>query len=86
MIIKFSNVALGVSVPPLEDDVTDVVPSEVTLPVTVCVRLTLSAPEVVDGTSMECVWLDDVAVDPLVPCGTRLVLAVAEVNAAGFVA
>lgn len=64
--MKFSNVALGVSVPPLLDEVTDVVPREVTPPVTVCVRLVLSAPEVVAAMSVEwvCVELPGVEVTP----------------------
>jgi hypothetical protein len=48
--IKLRRVALGVRLP--FEEVTDVVPRDVTPPVTVWVRLVLSAPEAVAGTSI----------------------------------
>jgi hypothetical protein len=55
LIIKLTNVDFGESVPfaLMADDVTDVAPRDVTPPVTVWVRLVLSAPEAVAAMLVE---------------------------------
>ena len=56
--IKLSSVDFGdtVSFPLIADDVTDVAPRAVTEPVTVCVRLGLSAADVTAAGLVVCVW------------------------------
>ena len=55
--IKLSSVDFGDTVPfaLIADDVTDVAPRDVTPPVTVWVRLLVSAPDAVDAIFVECV-------------------------------
>jgi hypothetical protein len=57
LIIKLTRVDFAATVPfaLIADDVTDVAPRDVTPPVTVCVRLVLSAADVVAAMSVECV-------------------------------
>jgi hypothetical protein len=87
--MKFNVVDFGSTVPfaLIADDVTLVVPRFVTEPVTVCVKLVLSAPDVVEATSTECVCVELATVLSTVPVEWKnvvLALGVPDVTAAGF--
>ena len=82
--MKFRSAAFGSRLP--LDEVTEVVPRLVTPPVTVWVRLVLSAPEVVAAMSVEWVWVDAPALaDPVCVRLVTVRLGVPDVVAAGFV-
>ena len=80
--MKLRSAAFGSRLP--LDEVTDVAPRLVTPPVTVCVRLVFSEPEVVAAMSVVCVCALDATVDP-VKVTNVVALGPPETVAAGFV-